>query len=825
MNEMYVALIRYGIDLLRQRLVGTAGPRPTGRIADLAYTVTIGEEVSARLDRVCQLVGDVPDRPPTGDRTNLVSIFCSIKDRNEQVLPLHHLPQRCLSPDLTQTKEEKPAIMWQNFCKELSLVPVGDGAFETFCAVMCKYGWYVPGTIFAKDISVFEQFKAVVALAWCMPEENKDQVLLLAGDIPGIQKILYTITSKGAAKSLRGRSFYLQLLNDAVVRAILRELRLPSACVVYNAGGNFKLIARVSDREEVEALYKELNRRLLALHRGEMCLALAWTSISADDILDPGEFPKTLRTLADKLQTVKRQAFAPLGVEAYEQVFALTGTGTGKRCDICQAELPENKQSDDKKICRQCASFENLARKIAGTEMSPWLAVKETARLLKEIALPTSYPSNQPTWEETLSALGSNYVIGDEATNDAVTFTSRYLLNDTHGFIPASPRAKCRYGFRFLANVTPRVRLQEISRLQSCLRDFEECNRLREGQIRDTTMMAECDAMGIHHYGVLRMDVDDLGMVFSSRLSIPDALHVSGLSAHLALFFEGWLNQLCHQCVAEWGERISELIGESQAAEHDKTPYVLYAGGDDLFVVGPWDILPQLARAVQRDLGSYVNLGFIDRKMNVQDGPLTVSAGVYADSSKFPLYQAANLAKSSLSAAKRRTTYEKHKGELRREVVKDAFSWMGITLGWQDFQHAMDLALKLANLVKVGKNNYTAPSSLLWLLHDVAIDYKQRKTCHSTDCISYGPWMWKLAYGLKRLKDRLKSVDAELAGKVISIAGDTLDLTRARDSVQWRTIEFLDLSVRWAELLIREEGQQCKSAKRDRSPANQLAVE
>ena len=97
---------------------------------------------------------------------------------------------------------------------------------------MCKYGWYLRGTSREDDISIFEQFKAVVSLSHCISSKS-DHVLLITGDIQGIQTMVYTISSKGALKTLKGRSLYLQLLNDAIVRAILRELKLPWACVIY----------------------------------------------------------------------------------------------------------------------------------------------------------------------------------------------------------------------------------------------------------------------------------------------------------------------------------------------------------------------------------------------------------------------------------------------------------------------------------------------------------------------------------------------------------------------------------------------------------------
>jgi CRISPR-associated protein Csm1 len=73
------------------------------------------------------------------------------------------------------------------------------------------------------------------------PEEPV--ALLIGGDLSGIQRFLYAISSEGAAKSLRGRSAYLALLADAAVEFLLRELDLPPTQVVYRSGGHFYLLA------------------------------------------------------------------------------------------------------------------------------------------------------------------------------------------------------------------------------------------------------------------------------------------------------------------------------------------------------------------------------------------------------------------------------------------------------------------------------------------------------------------------------------------------------------------------------------------------------
>lgn len=803
MDELHIALIGYGIKLLKNGLQQPAGVWPEGQIAKEARDLPTGEEPLSRLNRARQIVGDRLKETAVPVESRLLSPFCSVQDREGKVSRDCCFSLKRLSLDLDKNEQELPENLWRDFCRELSLIPEGGGAFETFCSLMCKYGWYVPGTVFAPDISVYEQFKAIVALAWCIPADQVGQILLAGGDIPGIQRILYCITSKGAAKSLRGRSFYLQLLNDAIVRAILRELNLPSACVIYNAGGNFELMARASDEDRLKAVFDEVNRRLLKLHQGEISLALASTLVPADDVAEAAGFSRAMLDLGEMLQTSKHRAFASVASQEYEDLFGVKGSGGGPRCVTCHVELAEKDVKEgEAAICSQCESFENLANRVGATQKYRWLVVEEDNHPLKDVPLPSRSSSGMPTWREVLDALGSRYLIADKTSQITQSTRSEYLLNDTASFIPDAPSPACRYGFRFVANVTPRISSDEIPRLQSCLKNVKEREDLKAGRIRDTTIIAQCDSTGVSQYGVLRMDVDDLGTLFSKRMGSPDLLHVSALSASLSLFFEGWLNRLCTGAADEWKKTAGEATGDTKASDRDKTPYILYAGGDDLMILGPWDVLPHVACRIRGDFGSFVTNGAIRPQPPIGSTPLTVSAGLTAFHGKFPIYRAADLAKSALGAAKHYGVSKVERGERRHEVVKDAVNWLGITLDWSDFLHALDIAKKIARLIKVGKHEKTVPHSFIWLLRDVAAQYEEAEAIAPPDQFPYGRWMWTLAYGHEQFVKRL---DDHLTQEVSGICGDSLGLGYAADSARSRTMRFLGMAVRWAEFLIREE--------------------
>lgn len=819
MNDLEKALIQYGIKLIARglRIRSPLDSWPDRIVARDGKDIDISDdEIQARLNRICTIIGDEENEQVTGKK--LCSIFCIVKDRNEKNLEPYAMSQKKLDMNLNLYINEEPEQLWKSFCKEVALLPTGAGAFETFFALMCKYGWYLRGTTMEDDISIFEQFKAVVSLSHCISSKC-DDVLLIAGDIPGIQSMVYTITSKGALKTLKGRSLYLQLLNDAIVRAILRELKLPWACVIYNAGGNFKVMARVSDEQVIESLAEELNRRLLLLHGGSLSLVMARTKILVEDITDSKSCRDALDRLNKRAHYLKRTPWATLAGKEYKNIFGLQGEGreeseSGRKgiCSICHDEIQDIKITSEDVICKQCRGYEKLADQVAQTQELPYQVIKENLLPLKDIEI-----NKKPDWEGCLLALGSRYIFGDnlppnvDQKNEQITI---YKLNSTIDFIPVQANPDISYSFRFLPNLTPRIEnddLQLFDKLDERLK--EEFVDFKPGNIRDITTISILDATGISWYGLLRMDIDDLGTVFAKRLNNYSLLHISALSANLELFFQGWLNVLCQNAARKWKECLSNSFGKN--VETKKTPYIIYSGGDDIFIIGPWDVLPNLALDVKKGFSSYVCQGYVQDNNNDQSiiisAPLTISAGLVNHSHKFPLYQAAELAKIALNEkAKERKICEKIKGEKEYVKVKDAINWLDVTLSWSDFQHAKDLALKLVHLIE-GSDKEGISRSLMWILYDVAKCYKKdEQKSYSTDKdldikdVVYGRWMWLLAYSLKRLSQRLNQSNEKLAQEVMHILNDTLDLTRPQDAIQLKTIRFLELPVKWAELLLRK---------------------
>ena len=184
-----------------------------------------------------------------------------------------------------------------------------EAYIENLLASLQRAGLCVPSSYYhsVPDVSLYDHSRMTAALAVCLSEKYPEKVhallgaverdfrnqpqsgdqdltqenaaLLVGGDISGVQDFLYTISSKGAARMLRGRSFYLQLLGEAVLRFVLHRLDLPYCNVIYSGGGHFFLLAPTSAADHIPAIRKEITQKLLDAHGTGLYLAIGYTQV------------------------------------------------------------------------------------------------------------------------------------------------------------------------------------------------------------------------------------------------------------------------------------------------------------------------------------------------------------------------------------------------------------------------------------------------------------------------------------------------------------------------------------------------------------------
>ena len=103
----------------------------------------------------------------------------------------------------------------------------------------------------------------------CQTAEPPDKgTYLLKGDISGIQEFIFNVQSDGAAKTLKARSYYVQVLGKLASRFVLNKLAYLRPSLFYEGGGNF-FIEFNCDEESVEAKINAIRAELDESQRNE----------------------------------------------------------------------------------------------------------------------------------------------------------------------------------------------------------------------------------------------------------------------------------------------------------------------------------------------------------------------------------------------------------------------------------------------------------------------------------------------------------------------------------------------------------------------------
>jgi len=602
-------------------------------------------------------------------------------------------------------------------------------SFEAAAEVIRKHAWAVQGRRGEPGVSLYEEFKLLTALVYAsgFSSQPSERFTLIAGDFPGIQRTIYTITSKGAVRGLRGRSFFLQLLGDAVVRTLMAELGLVWQNVVYVAGGKFLLLAQPNAAERVTACAADINARLLDYFHGDLSLCVACQEVGAGELYGEA-FAEWYKSLKNALAEAKLRPLSEQAAQNWEKLFAPQGAGTDRHCAVCHYDPQDERELHrvgDDWWCEACLSFDELAETLCFQH--DYLSVDIRPE------------QNGARWQEHLYNLSGLWYDLHAQPPQGRYF---YRLNNTD-FCSVGA-----VGFRFLATRTPVV--QDRKTGKDRIADFDTLARISEG---------------IERIGVLRMDVDNLGCIFGEYIAPLSLTRLSAASAAMGLFFDGWLNVIC--------EEMEGVLRLPQSL------YVIYAGGDDLFVVGPWHMMPELAKRIRDDLAAYVNY----------NPYITISAGIAVEEEHFPLYQAAEHARKALD--------DEAKEHIRPDGrKKDAVSFLGKVVGWEEWETVTSQRDKLDDLLKDGM-----PSALTQTIQQMHAQYEQARERQKAEPgkLIYGRWMWMQAYSLTRLADRHKEVP------------NVKDRIRALQEslLSPQAIRLAGLSARWVQYLRRRrtEGQ------------------
>ncbi len=539
-------------------------------------------------------------------------------------------------------------------------------------------------------------------------------MILVGGDFSGIQKYIYKIASKQAGRSLKGRSFYLHLLSDSIVRFLLKRLGLTKDSVVYDSGGSFYLTA--PDTEEtckiIEEAALDIERCLFDAHGTDLYLALDYVKLPKDALLHKNgqDLRKVWTELFNRRRVQKNRKFSRLITSDSERFFTPTMHGSPyKRDSVTGEELYKGASEDSNGLYLSPITHDQI----------------EVGKALQtnDCMLVTETPIKE--WND-------------------LTHVIPALLGFTYYFIKSFERMK------WLAKAgNAKVEQETIKGTVKWVKTFEEI----------------CKGERLDRMGVLRMDVDNLGMLFQQGIPAESATleRYKSLSHKFAYFFSDYLHEI-------------------QREEAPDSSLVIYSGGDDVFIVGAWDHTIALAKRIREDFRIYT-------KGNPR---FSISGGVAIVKDKFPIMKGAEESANEEHLAK------EHKVNTTdgRELTKNSISFLHTPLNWDtEFRVVEDLKNNLLELLRLKKDALDKSFLSKVMIHATNAKIKNHRVTHFKT-------YWLLTYDLSRMCERThnESVRTIINHCIKEVCKNDHTLDGNKIETNYHPLELWSFACRWAEL-------------------------
>jgi len=621
------------------------------------------------------------------------------------------LPWTGENPDLPEKYKELTDSWIAEFQRVKEMPELSNRLFEEILlGLLEKYTWAIPSsTMDIPDISLFDHSRTTAAIAASLYRyhekrnelENMDAIKneirpkfqFIAGDLSGLQSTLFTLENqgvKGVSKILRARSFMLGAITEAAALNALDAIDLPLSCIIQQAGGRFLILAPTMDdiKERLNALKASFDKWLLDHYTGSLALNLAVSPPFSSQAFKSDGLHDIRAELSRAVEDAKHQPLSTCVQGTIKREFPYD-----RACSACGVR-PAEIHSDDEYRCATCQNEFNLGRHLTSADYMVW----EKGETMNEKAV--------PVMGLQLCLLKEDQI----RINPGTTVSVRSLKPEND---------KGAWACRMLANHIPRFENERDLKDRRYDGIPDEENLFFAGMPKTFAHIGaeakefnkeEKTYRGKPFLGLLKADVDYLGYIFSYGLKREDKAkdrftlsRVAQLSRMMDLYFTGYLQGIIRR-------------------EYPDT-YTIYAGGDDLLLVGPWLQMHYLAKRMRESFGDYTG----------KNPHITISASLTLLHAGYPVNRAAQEAEALLKAAKKSDPKTKDK------ICTAA----NPPMTWEQYTQALDDAQWIHEQMQ-GKQKVSTG----FVYHILPLA-KDAEAVASGD-VSKAGWRAKLAYHLAR---------------------------------------------------------------------------
>ncbi len=491
--------------------------------------------------------------------------------------------------------------------------PKGIAALlTTLDTILKRHLWCVPADSSpGQDVSLYDRLKITAAVAYCLQagSEEKEPYLLLTADFSGIQTYIFAV-ARTSVKGVAKRLRARSFLVDAMIQTLAYHI-----CDVTEAPyGNILMLSGgkfyllLPNTAEVRGRVEALAEETAANLYRRFAGEIA-VNMAWLPLGDEGLQKDYSGTITELSQRLRREKN-----RAFRTV--LTGEEGWREEAFILADDLANKHA-----CHSCGkALIAVGRDVCDQcrlqeQLGGRLATAKTLWLSREGGEYQLWPGYWLSFEQ-------------EETKGPLVRVEQLNRWELPANMTGYPLA-----VRLMANHLPKEGMEPLS--------FSE--------------LAE-QAVGSKRLAILKADVDTLGYLFADGMRERDKHYgtiarITALSRLLEQFFSGY---------------ISYLLEEEYPAV-----YSVFSGGDDLFLIGPWDQMPALALRIAQAFRRFAG-----------DNPcVTLSAALCLADPKANLALLAESSEEELKRVKNSAPVALYPGKQGRNGV----SFLGDVFSWEDF--------------------------------------------------------------------------------------------------------------------------------------------
>jgi len=502
--------------------------------------------------------------------------------------------------------------------------------------------------IFASAISLLENEKKENLINYYKrdkPYKETNEFILINGDFFGIQDFIFNeIEAKNASKVLRGKSAFVQILTKVIAYYIVEELELSLLSIISESAGKFEILAPNNKeiKKKLEDIKKELNNYFVYNFFGETGVGISHIECGLFNFIDKKSYKKLREDFAKEVEKTKLNKFDLLNSN-YDVVWDKE-LNNKNQCFACKKRVGSDRKDIDKKVCDSCYDFIKIGKELTKKR---YLIINKN---------------------NGIEIFDGYYIAFVETKEQIKEYKNNIAIFDISKDINFKGYAKWELS-------------SYVATDEKDILTFEE---LAENSVKDG-VIEEKREHGIEAIMSLKGDVDNMGnFIRDENNNITSSFaSYNFFSRMIDYYFSVYVPYLMNK-------------------DYNNT-YTIFAGGDDLFVLGAWDEVIELSKRVRNDFVEFA-----------KGSSLTFSVGMILTKPNKPVNFIARVSEEALEDAK----------EIDN---KDAISLFGETVKWKKYLNDKNLKeelkllddnsamlYRLLELIELSKISKDDPKATIW---------------------------------------------------------------------------------------------------------------